>query len=312
MEHKILCYTGSLFAPEGKEVLKSIGSVVFEEPSKENLADKTMLVVQLGVSVDKEMIDCAPNLKFIATATTGLDHIDTNYAQSKGIEVVSLKGEAGFLNTITSTAELALGLIISLTRQIPSANKSVLNGEWNREKFRGSSLRGKTLGIVGYGRLGKMMERFGKAFEMNVVFSDSNVPGGLTLEELLEISDVVSLHVPLDESTEGLIGTYELQIMKPDAILINTSRGKIVDEDSVIGALKSEILGGYGTDVLSDELDFSGDEIRSHLVNYSKSNPNVLITPHIGGTTAESREATDIFIAKKIKSLVQESVLTSG
>ena len=304
MEHRILCYTGSLFAPEGKEVLESIGSVVFEEPTESNLANITILVVQLGVNVDKEMIDSAPNLKFIATATTGLDHIDIKYAQSKGIEVISLKGEAGFLNTITSTAELALGLIISLTRKIPSANKSVINGEWDREEFRGTSLRGKTLGIIGYGRLGKMMERFGKAFEMNVVFSDSNVPGGLTLEELLEISDIVSIHVPLDESTEGLIGTHELQMMKPNAILINTSRGKIVDEEAVIGALKSRILGGYGTDVLSDELDFSGNEIRSHLVDYSKNNPNVLITPHIGGTTAESRVATDIFIAKKLQEKV--------
>ncbi len=304
MEHKILCYTGSQFAPEGKELLEKIGSVVFGEPSKENLADKTMLVVQLGVNVDKEMIDFAPNLKFIATATTGLDHIDTKYAESKGIEIVSLKGEVGFLNSITSTAELALGLIISLTRKIPSANKSVLNGEWDREKFRGTSLRGKTLGIIGYGRLGKMMERFGKAFEMNVVFSDSNIPGGLTLEELLEISDIVSLHVPLDESTEGLIGAHELQIMKPNAILINTSRGKIVDEEAVIGALKSRILGGYGTDVLSDELEFTDEEIRSRLIEYSKNNPNVLITPHIGGTTAESRVATDIFIAKKLQEKV--------
>jgi len=304
MEHEILCATGSEFAKEGKELLSEIGAVEFSEPSAENLSDKTILIVQLGLIVDKEMIDSAPSLKFIATATTGLDHIDIDYAKSKGIEVLSLKGEIGFLNTITSTAELAFGLIISLTRKIPSANKSVLNGEWNREAFRGTSLRGKTLGIIGYGRLGKMMERFGKAFEMKVVFSDLNIPGGIMLDELLEISDIVSLHVPLNKNTEGLIGSYELQMMKSNAILINTSRGKIVDEDALIGALKSKILGGYGTDVLSDELEFTSSPICNRLVEYSKNNPNVLITPHIGGTTAESRGATDIFIAKKLRESV--------
>lgn len=312
MEHKILCSTGSEFARDGKAVLELIGTVEYSDLSKADLTGITILVVQLGVNVNKEVIDSAPNLKFIATATTGLDHIDTEYAKSKGIEVISLKGEVGFLNSITSTAELSFGLMISLLRKIPSANQSVLSGRWDREKFRGTSLRGKTLGIVGYGRLGKMMEKFGKAFEMNVVFSDSKVPGGLTLEELLEISNVVSLHVPLDESTEGLIGAYELQMMKPNAILINTSRGKIVDEDAVIGALKSEILAGYGADVLADELDLKDGEIKSRLVEYSKNNPNVLITPHIGGTTAESREATDVFIAKKIKNLVEEKVVAAG
>lgn len=306
--HRILC-TIDGFSEKARAILADLGDIDVRSLSQDEFATAarpyTCLLVQLGLSVDRSVIDAAPNLKCIATATTGLDHIDVDYAASKGIEVLSLKSETEFLNSITATAELALGLLIALVRRIPSAHSSVTNGNWNRPAFCGHSLSGKTLGIVGFGRLGKMMARYGEALGMNVVFTDPREQGGIALEGLLKISDAVSLHVPLRKETEGMIGSEELQLMKPTAVLINTSRGKVVDEDAVIEALHKGTFAGYATDVLADELQFKPDHAESKLIDYAKTHDNVIITPHIGGTTVEAREATDVFIAHKVRGALE-------
>ncbi len=304
MEHKILCAIGG-FAEEAREILKSVGPTDIRGLSQEELpgavADCTCLIVQLGLVIDRSIIDAASGLRCIATPTTGTDHIDADYARSRGITVLSLKGETEFLKTITATAELALGLMIALMRKIPAAHGAVLRGEWKREPFRGHSLAGKTIGIVGYGRLGTMMARFGGVLGMTVVFADPGERGSIPLGELLQQSDVVSLHVPLNKETEEMIGAPELALMKPTAVLINTSRGKIVDEDAIIAALEAGKLAGYATDVLADELSFRPEEAKNKLIDYAKAHDNVIVTPHIGGMTAEARAATDIFIARKVR-----------
>lgn len=297
---KILCTIVGC-AEEAKEILSGMGSLTCGEPTKEALADTEILVIQLGFTVDKAVIDSAPNLKIIATATTGLDHIDVAHAESKGIKVLSLTGETKFLETITPTAELALGLMLALIRKIPSAYNSVIANKWDRAAFQGHSLYGKVLGIIGYGRLGKMMGKYGEALGMKVVFTDPDMAGGVSQEELLKTSDVVSLHVNLTKETEGIIDGEALSLMKPAAYLINTSRGQIVDEEAIIEALEGGRLAGYATDVLADELEFTADKASSLMIEYAKTHDNVIITPHIGGTTVEARRDTDVFIANKIK-----------
>ena len=298
----LLCTIGN-FTKEAEQLLTETGNILYAEPSQEKfphiVSEAEVLLVQLGLRVTKEVIDAAPNLKLIATATTGLDHIDAIYAKSKGITVISLKDETAFLSTITSTAELALGLMIALSRHIPRANASVLQNTWQREDFRGHSLRGKTLGIVGLGRLGKMMARYGEALQMKVIYCDPN-EDGITKEQLLQQADVISLHLHLTPQTENYLGAVEFTLMKPDTLLINTARGKIINETALLEALKNRQIAGYATDVLADELKFKEGSAKSPLIEYAKENDNVIITPHIGGTTVESREATDIFIAKKI------------
>lgn len=312
MRHKILCTIESL-APEAEALLRSCGDLTLLSPWSKDVAlamkNSTVLVVRLGLTLDKRALDAAPHVRVIANATTGLDHIDLAYAAEKGMHIISLKGETDFLRNVTATAELAFGLMIALARSIPQAHASAMQGRWDKEAFRGHSLAGKTLGIVGYGRLGKMMARYGEGFGMRILYRDTAASGGVSLPELLQEADVVSLHVPLTPETEHLINARALALMKPTALLVNTARGKVVDEKAVIAALDRAALAGYATDVLEDELSFTPMSAKSPLLTYANTHTNVIVTPHIGGTTVEAREATDLFIAKKLHAFLNTTPL---
>ena len=306
---KILVTIGERFSQEGKQILSELGDAEYLDCDREKLLTSiegtTVLIVGLGHIIDKEVIDKASNLKMIATATTGTDHIDLEYADSKNIAVVSLKDETEFLQSITSTAELSLELMIALARNTHSAVESVKGNEWDRDAHEGHTLSGKTLGIVGLGRLGKLMAKYGKALGMEVVFTDPNVDStdfeNVTFQDLLKRSDVISIHAHLTDETKNMFNAEAFEQMKPAAYLVNTSRGQIVDESALISALESKKLAGYATDVLADELEFE-ERVESSLIDYAKKHSNVIITPHVGGMTEESRAATDTFIAKKIQS----------
>lgn len=298
------------FNPEAKKILQSVGEVVDCGQTALDLVQRDLigqigkyeiLIANLNLDISKMVIDAGKNLKIIATPTTGLDHIDVDYAKKKGIEVISLKDEDEFLRTITGTAELAFGLIIALIRKIPWAFADVKKGVWNREQFIGHSLSGKTLGIIGMGRLGSMMANYAKAFGMKVIAYNKGDQES-DFDNLLKQSDIISIHAPLNQETEGLIGESELDKMKLGAYLINTARGKIIDEDAFIKALEDKKIAGYATDVLADEINFATAKSSAlKLIDYAKDHDNVIITPHLGGMTYESRAATDIFIAEKIK-----------
>ena len=173
MKNKILNTIGLKYTKKAKEILEKIGSVdcfdLSQTELEEKISDYNILVVGLGLNINKKVIDRGENLNIIATATTGLDHIDTEYAKEKNIQIVSLRNETEFLNTITGTAELAFGLIIDLLRSTPYAFDSVKRHEWDRESFRGHNLYKQTLGIVGLGRLGSWMAKYGNAFGMKIV-----------------------------------------------------------------------------------------------------------------------------------------------
>lgn len=314
---KILNTIGSGYTDQAKKILQNIGQTDYLDINQAQLereiSSYDILLVGLGLNINQKVIDNAPNLKIIATATTGLDHIDVSYAEQKGITVLSLKNEREFLNSITGTAELAFGLMIDLLRQLPHSFESVKNYQWNREAFRGHNLKGQTLGIVGLGRLGSWMARYGNAFGMEVIACDPYVDDKIFVElncqkvifnNLLEQSDIVSIHVHLSKETENMFNEQAFKLMKDTAYLINTARGKIVDEKAVLEALKSKDIAGYATDVLADELNFDKNFSAHPLVEYSKESNNLIIVPHVGGMTYESREATDIFIAEKIKQTV--------
>jgi D-3-phosphoglycerate dehydrogenase len=247
-------------------------------------------------------------LKVIATATTGLNHIDVPYAKERGIEILSLKDEVSFLDTVTSTAELAFGLLIALMRQIPASFDSVREGRLDLEGFRGSSLYGKTLGIVGMGRLGKIIAEGAAGWRMRVIFHDPAVAQErfphfrkVSLDELLRESDAISLHLHLSEKTEKMFGRDAFEKMKDTAFLVNTSRGEIVEEEALLSVLEKKEIGGYATDVLTNELELVKKGLAGHpLVEYAKKSRNCIIVPHTGGFTDDSRIATDVFIAKKL------------
>ncbi len=315
MKYRILNTIGKEFDPKAKEVLDRVAKVDYKIPTQKQLlkiiGDYDYVLCGLGLNFDKEVLSKAKNLKSIATATTGLDHIDIKFAEERGIKILSLRGENEFLDTITGTAELALGIMITLARNAHTSYKAVLNGEWDREKFKGHSLFGQTLGIVGLGRLGKMMARYGHALGMKVIYTDPNVDLNIKeykkveLEQLLKESDFISIHIHLKPETEYLFNSNTISKMKSSAYIINTSRGKIVNEKDIINAIKNKRIAGYGTDVLDGELAFIKNDCSNHIiVKYAKKNPNVFIVPHIGGMTHESRRDTDVFIAKKLASVI--------
>jgi D-3-phosphoglycerate dehydrogenase / 2-oxoglutarate reductase len=301
------------FTPDAKDVLKDLGDVDYLNVDQDGLLEKiseyNILIIGIGLDINKKIINNAGNLELIVTATTGLDHIDLEYAKMNNIKVISLKGEDKFLDSITGTSELAFSLMICLMRLIVPSFNSMLKYEFDRERFKGHNLSGNTLGVVGLGRLGKQMVKFVNAFDMNVIVHDPYIEKNIfkkfnckrvSFETLIKESDVISIHIHLNNETEGMFNKKTFQDMKNTTYLINTSRGKIVNENELLYALENHIIAGYGTDVLADETSFHSNFNNHALIEYAKNHENCLILPHTGGMTFESREATDIFIAKKL------------
>ena len=291
-------------------ILRGLGEVVEGVANREVLVaesrEANVLIVRLRYRLDAELLSAAPRLHTIVSATTGLDHIDEAFAKSRNIAILSLKGEESFRSTIPATAELTWGLLIALVRRIPGASQDVLLGNWRRDLFRGIDLRGRTLGILGFGRLGRMVASYGVAFGMRVLATDirpalsSSSVEFVSFEDLLGRSDVLSLHLPFNERTRHMIGSTAFATLKPGAILINTSRGAIIDGAALLAALQDGRLSGAAVDVVEGETPGEGTMIGHALVHYARDHQNLLITPHVGGASRESMEATECFMASKL------------
>lgn len=308
--HVILNAEPIHYAPEARALLSQIGTVLdgpfTRDELRERLRDATVLLVRLGHAVDRELLRRATLLQYIVSPTTGLDHIDLGYAQSRGIEVLSLRGETAFLESIRATSELTWALLLALVRRLPGAFANALSGSWSRDEFRGAELAGRRLGIVGLGRIGRTVARYGLSFDMDVFAFDtagSSIPGvtlAPSLDELLGSADVLTIHVPLTDTTRGMIGSRELGLLPDGAILLNTSRGSILDERAVVRALRAGKLAGVAVDVLEGERD-SRALARSPLLNFARAHPErAIITPHIGGATWESMHRTELFMAQRL------------
>lgn len=296
------------YSPAARAIYEEVGQVdegpLTRGELKHCLADYDALVVRLAHQIDAELLAYAPRLRAIVSPTTGLDHIDLEAAGRLGVTVLSLKGETDFLRSIPATAELTWGLLLALIRRIPHAFQSVLQSEWDRDAYKGHDLAGQALGIVGLGRIGERIARYGLAFGMRVLAYDPYRAGWVdgverveSLPELLQQSSVLTLHVPLNEETRGMIGADELALLPQGALLVNTARGEVVDEAALLAALESGRLGGAALDVISGERSGGSPD----LVQYARRRENLLITPHIGGATVESMSATEVFMAKKFK-----------
>ena len=283
--------------PDALRPLASAAEVVSLPPDAQMLATRIGefdgCLASLHVRMDQKILSRAKRLRVIATASTGTDHLDLDFARERGIEVLSLKDDAEFLSGITATAELAWGLLLAVARRLPGAVAAARRGHWARDEFRGHQLSGKVLVIVGYGRLGRIVGEFGKAFQMRVLACDvrpaTPAPGVriCSFDEVLRDSDVLSVHVHLDERTRGLLGPAEFARMKPGGMLINTSRGAVVDEPALLAALESGRLAGAGLDVIKGE--WRQDLAQHPLIRYARKHEQLVITPHIGGVTHESQ-----------------------
>ena len=284
------------------KILKENGLNLTYEPEitpeqiKEKIGEFNIVIVRSRTILTKEMIDKADNCKIIARVGVGLDNIDLDAAKAKNIRVIN--AVEGAMNAVV---EQVLGLMISLARQIPLADREIRNGNWLKKELMGTELRGKYLGIVGLGNIGKKLGRLAKALNMNIIgydvipideeFSKEVSLMKTDLDTLLQSSDYVSLHVPLLDSTYHLINAKKLSTMKKTANIINTSRGGVIDEEALYDALKNGNLGGAALDVFEKE-PATGNKLTTL--------PNVILTPHIGAQTKEAQSLAANVIAEKI------------
>jgi len=248
----------------GVELLKNFRFEIVMKPGisyedlKNEVADYHVLIVRSRTKVTREIIDAGKNLRIVARAGAGVDNIDVEYAEKKGVRVICASEAVA-----TAVAELTIGLIISLARQIPKADHAMRDKKWIKGKIEGWELQGKTIGIIGFGRIGRKVARRARAFGMKIMVSELNSPPEdllreldaqlVPLEELLRKSDVVTLHVPLTPQTHHMIGKSEIQRMKNGAYIINTSRGPVIDENALLEALKTGKIAGAALDVYEKE-----------------------------------------------------------
>ena len=320
---RALCPEPANYSEAGLAAIGAIADLTKREMDAESLlqciGDYDVLFVRLQTRVTKELMEAGRGgrLRAVVSPTTGLNHIDLEAAEALGIMVFHLRGQKDFLRTVPSTAEHSWGLLLSLVRQIPAASRSVLEGHWRQERFRGRELHGRSLGIVGCGRLGGIMAHYGRAFGMRVGAYDPYaelVPSYIrrhnTLDDLLETSSVVSIHVPLNDETVGLIGEREIMRLQPGAFLINTSRGEIVDENSLLSALASGHIAGAAVDVIQRE--HLAETQGSPMIAYAKSHDNLIVTPHIGGATFEAVEKTDLVLVAQYAEWLGYSAFGAG
>lgn len=286
----------------GITILKKAGLIVNYKPEINPdelltaVEEFNVIIVRSRTKITKKVIDAASNVKIIARVGVGLDNIDTEYAESKGIKVLNAAEAA-----MNAVSELVIGHMISLSRGIPKANDGMKNGKWLKKELVGSELRGKYLGIIGVGNIGRNLGRIAKCLRMNLIGYDifpinqdyvREVSMIKTdLKTLLENSDFVTCHVPLTEKTRHLINSETLSYMKSTSFLINTSRGEIVDENSLLKALTENKIAGAALDVFEVEPPTNTELIKL---------PNIICSPHIAAQTKEAQELASTVIAEKV------------
>ena len=285
-----------------KEVLEKNGLKVTYEPeiTPEQIAEKIgnfqVVVVRSRTKMTRELVEKADKCQIIARVGVGLDNIDQDAAKEKNIRVINAVEGA-----ITAVAELVIGLMFSMAREIPRADREIRNGNWIKKELMGSELQGKYLGIVGLGNIGKRLGKLAKSLHMNIIGYDvvpiddefSKEVGLMKadLDTLLSSADYVSLHVPLLESTHHMINAEKLKLMKNTARIINTSRGGVIDEEALYNSLKDGSLAGAALDVFEAE-----PAIGNRLITL----PNFVATPHMGAQTKEAQLLAANIIAEKI------------
>ena len=297
----------------GVELLRGEGWGVEQVPAQDaeairrNLGDATAWILRSGTRVTGELLEAAPQLKVIGRAGVGVDNVDVEAATRRGVLVMNTPG-----GNAVSVAEHTFALLLALARQVPAANQSTRGGEWRKNEFLGYELKGKTLGLVGLGRIGQEVARRAQAFEMTVVAHDPFVAAALardlgvelvSLEELLAQADFLSLHVTLTPATERLLNRERLARCQRGVRIVNTARGELLDEAALAEALQSGQVAGAALDVFASE-----PPRESPLLQL----PNVIATPHISGSTAEAQEEVGWRIAQQVRDYLKDGVVRNA
>ena len=280
------------------ELLESKGNVFLYETANKLEVKQALLKHQINTivcnpnqqtyKIDEELLG-GTKVTLVNTCSTGMNHIDIDYCNDNNIEIQCHKNDLELINQLPSTSELAFGLMLSLLRKIPNCQKHVSEYNWDYTQFMGRQVKDLKVGIIGYGRLGRMMHKYCKAFGAEAMIYDPYVDVGIftaTLQDIFTKCDVVSLHVHVTEETKYMINKDLFGYINKDCYIINTSRGEIVNELDVAVGLKTGKITGYATDVVEDEFD---DLTKSPIIDAMNTGENVIITPHIGGMTIEGQ-----------------------
>jgi D-3-phosphoglycerate dehydrogenase len=294
----------------GMELLRQPGWQVVSPPPGQaaaDLADADALIVRSATRVTPELLEKAPRLRAVGRAGVGVDNIDLDAATRRGVLVMSTPG-----GNAVSVAEHTFALLLALARQVPKLDAAIHAGRWEKSSAAGTELRGKSLGLIGLGRIGGEVARRARAFEMRVLAFDPYISEAaareagvelVPLDRLLAESDFVSLHAALSPATQNLINAGTLAKMKPGARLVNAARGELVDEAALADALKSGRLAGAALDVFAEE-----PPKNSPLTAL----PNVIATPHVAGSTEEAQEEVGTLIAQQVRDFLAEGVIRNA
>jgi len=305
----------------GLDLLKSRSDITVQAAEKMSrdevlaaIPNADALIIRSATKVDKAMLEAAPKLALVGRAGVGVDNVDLAAATERGVIVMNAPDG----NTI-ATAELAFALMLSLARMIPAAHNSMQAGKWDRKTFMGTELKGKTLGIVGFGRVGRAIAKRALAFDMTVVtydpFVSPEAPMAMnvtpvSLDDLYARSDFITLHAVGTPETRYMINADSIAKMKPGARIINAARGSLIDEQALAQAIRDGKVGGAGLDVYSEEPPKPGNPLIGL--------PNVIDTPHLGASTYEAQDAVavqiveqvlDALFSKQYKNVVNPAVL---
>jgi len=275
----------------------------------ERIGDYEILIMRVDPKIDREVLDAAKKLQMIGVCAVGTNHIDMEYAAEKGITVFNAPG----MNA-NAVAELTIAKMLEISRHTIPANYDVkVNHNWDKYKFVGRELRGKTLGILGFGKIGRRVGELGRAFKMRIVAYDPYLrpeqfeaehAKGASIQELIRVSDYISIHVPLTQETRNMFNKESIAHMKDGAVVLNMSRGGIVNEKDMYEALQEGRIGGYAADVLENELAGAGLTGDDEFENPLFSCENFIVTPHLGAQSEDAARDIGIYITGKVKHLL--------
>ena len=290
----------------GKYMEVSTKMLPTQDELKALIPDVDVLIMRVDPAINKEILDAADNLKVIGVCSVGLNHVDTKYAEEKGIKVFNAPGLNG-----NAVAELTISKMLDISRGTMVANHDVkVLKQWDKYKFNGRELRNKTLGVLGFGRIGQRVGEIARVFGMKVVAYDPYLPAeifakneatSMSIPELCEIADFVTIHLPLTPETKNMFNKESIAKMKPDAVVLNMARGGIVNEQDMYEALKAGTIGGYATDVMENELAAGGLTEGAGFDSPLFECDNFIVSPHIGAQTVDASYDIGQHIIGKVK-----------
>ena len=279
-------------------------------PTQDELAsmigDYEVLIMRVDPAINKTILDAAKKLKVIGVCSVGLNHIDMDTAKANGIQVFNAPGLNG-----NAVAELTISKMLELARHtVPACNDVKMYKHWDKYKFMGQELRGKNLGVLGFGRIGQRVGELARAFKMEVVAYDPYLPAevfeqqhakSMTIDEVLKVSDFVTIHMPLNDETRHLFNAHSISEMKTGAVVLNMARGGIVNEQDMCDALKSGKIGGYASDVMEKELADGGLTEGAGFDSPLFECDNFIVSPHLGAQTIDAARDIGAHIIDKVK-----------